>query len=104
MRYIVLSLLIEKDGEAYCASCRELDVASGGQTVEEAAGNVVDAVDLYLNTIEEMGLREQIFREQGIEIKSAIPFSFTCETRIGPTRELYIRPFLHKFSPEKAYA
>ncbi len=45
-----LSAIIEKEGPWYVAICPELDVASQGQTLEEAIGNLREAVQLYLET------------------------------------------------------
>lgn len=42
--------IIEKEGNAYVALCPELDVASQGDTVEEARKNLTEAVELFLQT------------------------------------------------------
>jgi predicted RNase H-like HicB family nuclease len=46
----------------------ELDIGSQGETVEEANNNLKDAVILYLNTIEELGTREEIFKKRNTKI------------------------------------
>lgn len=40
--------VIERDGNGYLALCPELDVASQGQTIEEARWNLVEAFELFL--------------------------------------------------------
>lgn len=40
--------LLEKDGNQYVALCPELDIASQGNTVEEATANLKEAVELFL--------------------------------------------------------
>lgn len=40
--------ILEKEGDGYCSLCPELDVASEGDTVEEALANLKEAVDLFL--------------------------------------------------------
>ena len=40
--------IIEREGDGYVALCPELDVASQGDTVEEARQNLVEAVELFL--------------------------------------------------------
>ena len=40
--------VIERDGNGYLALCPELDVASQGQTIEEARSNLVEALELFL--------------------------------------------------------
>lgn len=39
---------IEREDDGYVALCPELDVASQGDTVEEALANLRDAVELFL--------------------------------------------------------
>ena len=44
--------VIERDGNGYLALCPELDVASQGQTIEEARSNLVEALELFLEAAE----------------------------------------------------
>ena len=39
--------VIEKEGNDYVALCPELDIASQGETVEEATVNLKEAVELF---------------------------------------------------------
>ena len=39
--------VIEKDIEGYVSLCPELDIASQGETVEEATTNLKEAVELF---------------------------------------------------------
>jgi predicted RNase H-like HicB family nuclease len=43
-----LTALIEREGDGYVALCLELDVASQGDTVEEARRNLKEAVELFV--------------------------------------------------------
>ena len=45
-----LSAIIEHEGNWYVASCPELDIASQGKTVEEAQKNLLEAVQLFLES------------------------------------------------------
>ena len=45
---IRLSVLIRKENPIYMGWCPELDIASQGETVEEAKANVKEAIELYL--------------------------------------------------------
>ena len=42
--------MLQLEGDAYVAICAELDVASQGDTVEEAKANLREAVELFLET------------------------------------------------------
>ena len=44
----VFTAIIEREGALYAALCPELDVASQGASVEEAATNLREAVELFL--------------------------------------------------------
>lgn len=66
--YIRLTNIITKEEKMFFAHCPELDVGSQGETVEEANDNLKDAVGLYLNTIEELETREEIFKKRNITV------------------------------------
>ena len=42
--------ILEKEGDGYVALCPEFDVASQGDTLEEAKANLAEAVELFLET------------------------------------------------------
>ena len=43
-----LTAVIEREGDGYVSFCPELDVASQGDTIEEARANLVEALTLFL--------------------------------------------------------
>jgi Uncharacterized conserved protein len=45
-----LTAIIEREGNAYVALCPELDVASKGDTLEEARSNLIEALALFFET------------------------------------------------------
>ena len=71
-RYITLTIAIEEADSQYAARCIELGTASCGDTFDEAVKNIIEAVTVDLNALEEAGEREQFFNEHGIEIKQRI--------------------------------
>ncbi|MBI2675614.1 MAG: type II toxin-antitoxin system HicB family antitoxin [Candidatus Aenigmarchaeota archaeon] len=40
--------IITMEGKLYSAWCPQLDIASSGKTIEEARGNLKEAIELYL--------------------------------------------------------
>ncbi len=44
---IHLTVLIEREGDGFTSLCPELDIASQGDTVEEARSNLQEAVELF---------------------------------------------------------
>ncbi len=69
---MVLTAIIEREGDGYVALCPELDIASQGGTVEEARSNLREAVELFFETAspEERGSRigtlQSIIRQSGL--------------------------------------
>ncbi len=45
-----LTAIIERDGDGYVALCPEFDIASQGDTIEEARDNLREALELFLET------------------------------------------------------
>jgi len=83
--YIAVEIVVTKEGNQYSSWCPELDIASCGNSPEEAVKNLSDALELYLNTLEQEGERKQIFKERGLRIVSVdepvIPTSFVTQYR-----------------------
>ena len=81
--YIAVGIIVTKEGKQYSSWCPELDIASCGDSPEEAVKNLGDALELYVNTLEEEGELETVFRERGIRIAQAdepiIPTSFVTQ-------------------------
>ncbi len=42
--------VIEREGDGYVSLCPELDIASQGDTVEEASANLKEAVELFFES------------------------------------------------------
>ncbi len=55
--------LIEREGTGYVALCPELDVASQGNTIEEARSNVVEALELFLEAADPREIEERLRSE-----------------------------------------
>jgi predicted RNase H-like HicB family nuclease len=51
--------VLEKAGDLYVALCREVNVASQGTTVEEAIGNLKEAVARFLASADPREIRER---------------------------------------------
>jgi predicted RNase H-like HicB family nuclease len=54
-----LTAIIEREGNGYVALCPELDIASQGNTIEEARSNLTEAVELFFESasLEELSQR-----------------------------------------------
>lgn len=60
-----LTGIIEREGDGYVALCPELDIASQGDTVEDARRNLVEALELFFECADpseaEDRLRNEVF-------------------------------------------
>jgi len=55
--------VIEREGNGYTALCPELDIASQGDSVEEARKNLVEAIELFFETASEAEIQERFCDE-----------------------------------------
>jgi len=58
-----LTAIIEREGSGYVALCAELDIASQGDTVEEARRNLVEAVELFFETADPSEIESRLAGE-----------------------------------------
>jgi predicted RNase H-like HicB family nuclease len=65
--FIVVTHIIKKENGQYVAVCPEFNVSSFGDTVEEANENLKEAITLYLEGIDELKIRDQVFKEKSIK-------------------------------------
>lgn len=83
--YIDLEMVITKEGNQYSSWCPVLDVASCGDTPDEAVKTLCDAISCYLEALKEDGELEKVLREKGIEVvqgdEPVIPTSFITYCR-----------------------
>lgn len=55
--------IIEKEGNMYVSLCPELDVASQGNSVEEASDNLKEAIELFLESASPSEIQERLHSE-----------------------------------------
>ena len=70
--HVVLTGLVEREGDQFVSYCRELGSSSCGDTIDEALHNLGDAIEVHLNALEETGELERVFRERSIRFDSLI--------------------------------
>ena len=54
---------VQREGTGYVALCPELDIASQGETVEEARRNLIEAVQLFLETADQTEVSLRLHKE-----------------------------------------
>ena len=62
-RVLPFTAIIEREGDGFVALCPELDVASQGDSVEEARANLSEAIGLFLEAADPTELESRLRRE-----------------------------------------
>ena len=55
-----LTAIIEGEGDGYLSLCPELDIASQGDNIEEARQNLIEALELFLETADPSEVKNQL--------------------------------------------
>lgn len=58
-----LTALIERDGDGYVSLCPELDIASQGDTIEQARENLKEALELFFESASSEELKARLHDE-----------------------------------------
>jgi predicted RNase H-like HicB family nuclease len=58
-----LTAIIEREGNGYVSLCPELDIASQGNTIEEARINLREALELFFETASPMEIQTRLHEE-----------------------------------------
>jgi len=66
--FIILTNIFIEEDNGYVVRCSELGISTQGDTFEEAKENIKDAINVFLNNMESLGLRDKIFREKNIKV------------------------------------
>jgi len=59
----LLTAIIEREGDGYVPLCPELDIASQGDTIEEARNNLREAVELFFETASPNEIQTRLHEE-----------------------------------------
>ena len=58
-----LTAIIERESDGYVSFCPELDVASQGETIEEARRNLREALELFFETASAKEIQQRMHAE-----------------------------------------
>jgi predicted RNase H-like HicB family nuclease len=58
-----LTAIIEREGDGYVSLCPELDIASQGDTIEEACKNLREALELFFQTASPTEIQARLHEE-----------------------------------------
>lgn len=96
--YIVLTVIFqrEKDGR-WRAKCKELGTSTFANTFDEIQEDIKEAIELHLNTLEEVGERDRFFKEHNIELKTSRPPKY-IPLNVPINVNTCIQPFIQPIS------
>ena len=88
-KQLMLNITIKKEAEGgFSVVCTDLDVASQGETVDDAVENIKEAVELYIESAEEIGIMDEVWEKLGLsesvfaEEELIVPKVFRTEIQI----------------------
>ena len=58
-----LTAIIEREDDGYVALCAELDIASQGDTVEDARLNLTEAIELFFEVADPSEIEQRLHNE-----------------------------------------
>jgi len=101
--YVVLTYKFKKENRRWVGYCEELGTSTFGRSIPETEKKLDGAVQLHLNALEELGERENFFKENDISFHVCEP----CDTTINLSLsdDCFVHPCVHKIvDPEIAFA
>lgn len=67
MRQLKLTAIIQRESDGYVSLCPELDIASQGDTREEARTNLAEAVEGFLEAASDSEIRTRLEQERYVD-------------------------------------
>jgi predicted RNase H-like HicB family nuclease len=58
-----LTAIIEREGDGYVSLCPELDIASQGDTIEQARNNLKEALELFFETASPEEIKQRLHED-----------------------------------------
>jgi predicted RNase H-like HicB family nuclease len=58
-----MTAVIEREGDGFVSLCPELDIASQGDTIEEARTNLIEALELFFESADETEVARRLSGE-----------------------------------------
>ena len=65
-KQMLLTVVVKEEDKGYSVVCSELNVASQGETFEECMTNIKEAIELYIESAEQLGIMDEVLEQLGI--------------------------------------
>ncbi len=102
MEYIIVTGVCRKESRRWLAECPELGTATFGRSLSEAEARLKEAINLHLNTLEDVGETQRFFDENGITVHTEVPEAATVPIKAPLEPDTFVRPLqtpLHRLDP-----
>lgn len=100
--FVVLTVVFYKEegDDRWLAECKELGTASYGDTLEEARERIGEAIELNLNTLEEVNEYERVFKEKNIKMFPIKPKEAEIEIDIKTSlnQNVFYQTYVHQLA------
>lgn len=68
MKKLIFTGEIWKEGDMYTSYCPELDLASCGETIEQAKKNLLEVVEIFIEETSKLGTLRELLEEAGYNL------------------------------------
>jgi len=66
--FVILTLAFHREGKNWIGTCVELSTSTYGRGLDRVHQELLELIQLHLDTLEDIGERERFFQEHGITI------------------------------------
>jgi len=98
--YIVVTFKFRKEGNRWTAFCEELGTATFGRSIPEAHKKLKESVVLHLNTLEDLGKRDDFFKKYNIRFHSHRPKKSEIEISGPHDTNTFVKPYIYPLHKE----
>jgi hypothetical protein len=88
--FVILTLRFRQEAKMWVGECLELGTATDGRTLKQVHNELIELVELHLDSLEAVGERERFFHEQGIRFYTDETVPAEVERPIPVDTEYYV--------------
>jgi hypothetical protein len=96
--YIILKIRIEEEEKRWIAYCDELGISAFARNFNDANERLRELVTCHLNALEAAGIRERVFKENGIRFYESKPHIKTISVSSPINKNSFVQSYLQPIS------
>ena len=98
MAYVVLTCTFHKEKQKWVGICKELGTSTFANSLDKAQKKLAEAIELHVNTLEDVGERERFFKENKIIVYKTKPEK-DIDVLIPPNEDYFVSPCIQELTP-----